>query len=75
MKLNKNYPPAKRRWRIRSGQGHLRASAPGCALFQQAYLCSRIDDLAGHTPIYVSSTSKDSSAKANIDGAVELPSG
>ncbi len=74
MKLNKKLSLLqKRRWRIRKKVKGTSERPRLAVHFSNKHIYAQcIDDLAGHTLVYVSSTSKDSSAKANIDGAVEL---
>lgn len=74
MKLDKKQSLLqKRRWRIRKKIKGT-AERPRLAVhFSNKHIYAQcIDDLKGHTMVYVSSTAKDSDAKANGEGAVAL---
>ena len=63
----------RRRWRIRKKIKGT-AERPRLSLhFSNKHIYAQcIDDIKGHTMLYLSSLAKDSNIKANIEGAVEL---
>ena len=63
----------RRRWRIRKKINGT-AERPRLSLhFSNKHIYAQcIDDIKGHTMLYLSSLTKDSNMKANIEGAVEL---
>ncbi len=74
MKLDKKQSLLqKRRWRIRKKVKGT-AERPRLAVhFSNKHIYAQcIDDLKGHTMVYVSSTDKGSEAKANSEGAIAL---